>query len=309
MTAFHILSLDGGGIRGVLTAALLERLEQRNPGFLSRVDLFAGTSTGGILALGLGSGMTPSEVRNLYERLGASVFSDSIWDNLVDLGQVRGAQYSNKKLKEELTNQFGSMKLSDLPYKVLISSFDLDNEATGMGKVRSWKPKYFHNFPGEDSDGHERVIDVALYTSAAPTYFPVYQGYVDGGVVSNNPSMCAVAQALEPKTGKQKLRDVRVLSVGTGFNPKYLPAQDEDWGFIQWAPHLVSLILEGSMGLADYQCRQLLGAHYCRVNPILPLQIGLDGVDQIDLMKSLASQFDLSEAVTWLKKNFRPVKA
>lgn len=309
MTAFHILSLDGGGIRGVLTAALLERLEQSNPGFLSRVDLFAGTSTGGILALGLGSGMTPSEVRNLYERLGASVFSDSIWDNLVDLGQVRGAQYSNKKLKEELTNQFGSMKLSDLPYKVLISSFDLDNEATGMGKVRSWKPKYFHNFPGEDSDGHERVIDVALYTSAAPTYFPVYQGYVDGGVVSNNPSMCAVAQALEPKTGKQKLRDVRVLSVGTGFNPKYLPAQDEDWGFIQWAPHLVSLILEGSMGLADYQCRQLLGAHYCRVNPILPLQIGLDGVDQIDLMKSLASQFDLSEAVTWLKKNFRPVKA
>ena len=309
MTAFHILSLDGGGIRGVLTAALLERLEQSNLGFLSRVDLFAGTSTGGILALGLGSGMTPSEVRNLYERLGASVFSDSIWDNLVDLGQVRGAQYSNKKLKEELTNQFGSMKLSDLPYKVLISSFDLDNEATGMGKVRSWKPKYFHNFPGEDSDGHERVIDVALYTSAAPTYFPVYQGYVDGGVVSNNPSMCAVAQALEPKTGKQKLRDVRVLSVGTGFNPKYLPAQDEDWGFIQWAPHLVSLILEGSMGLADYQCRQLLGAHYCRVNPILPLQIGLDGVDQIDLMKSLASQFDLSEAVTWLKKNFRPVKA
>ena len=116
MTVFHILSLDGGGIRGVLTAALLERLEQSNPGFMSRVDLLAGTSTGEILALGLASGMTPSEVRSLYERLGASVFSDSIWDNLIDLGQVRGAQYSNKKLKEELTNQFGSMKLADLPY-------------------------------------------------------------------------------------------------------------------------------------------------------------------------------------------------
>ena len=309
MTAFRILSLDGGGIRGVLTAALLERLEQSNPGFLSRVDLFAGTSTGGILALALASGMSPAEARNLYERLGANVFSDSLWDNIMDIGQVRGAQYSNRTLKEELTNQFGSMTLGELPQKVIISSFDLDNEATGLGKVRSWKPKYFHNFPGDDSDGHERVTDVALYTSAAPTYFPVYQGYVDGGVVSNNPSMCAIAQALEPNTGKSKLRDVRVLSVGTGVNPRYLPAQDEDWGFVQWAPHLVSLILEGSMGLVDYQCRQLLGAQYIRVNPVLPLQIGLDGVDQIDLMKSLASQFDLSDATAWLKKNFRPVKA
>jgi hypothetical protein len=99
------------------------------------------------------------------------------------------------------------------------------------------------------------------------------------------------------------------MSVGTGFNPKYLPAQDEDWGYIQWAPHLVSLIMEGASGLVDYQCRQLLGAHYVRVNPILPLQIGLDGVDQIELMKSLASQFDLSDAVAWLKNNYRAVKA
>jgi hypothetical protein len=114
---------------------------------------------------------------------------------------------------------------------------------------------------------------------------------------------------LEPTTGKQKLRDVRVFSLGTGFNPKYLPAGDEDWGFVQWAPHLVSLMLEGSVGLADYQCRQLLGKNYLRVNPILPIPIGLDGVDQIPLMKTLASQFDLSNAVVWLKKNFKVVKA
>jgi patatin-like phospholipase/acyl hydrolase len=110
------------------------------------------------------------------------------------------------------------------------------------------------------------MVDVALYTSAAPTYFPTYRGYVDGGVVSNNPSMCAVAQALEPTTGKQKLRDIRVLSMGTGYNPKYITAENEDWGFIEWAPHLISLMLEGSMGLADYQCRQLLETHYQRVN-------------------------------------------
>jgi patatin-like phospholipase/acyl hydrolase len=305
MSPFHILSLDGGGIRGVLTAALLERLESAHPHFLAQVDLIAGTSTGGILALGLASGMTPTDVRNLYERLGAKVFRDSFWDNLKDLGQATGAQYGNKALKEELTSQFGSITLADLPKKVIVSSFDLDNEATGMGKVRSWKPKYFHNFPGSDSDGHEKVVDVALRTSAAPTFFPIYQGYVDGGVVSNNPSMCAVAQALEPNTGKQKLRDIRLLSMGTGNNPKYMTAENEDWGFVQWVPHLISLMLEGSMGLADYQCRQLLGSRYMRVNLVLPMEIGLDGVKQIPLMKTLASQFDLSQAISWLKRNFR----
>lgn len=305
MSPFHIVSLDGGGIRGVLASALLERLESAQPGFLAQVDLYAGTSTGGILALALASGMTPTESRNLYERLGAKVFQDSFWDNFVDLGQLRGAQYSNSPLREELTNTFGSKILGDLPHNVLVSSFDLDNEATGMGKVRSWKAKYFHNFPGPDSDAHEKVVDVALRTSAAPTFFPIYQGYVDGGVVSNNPSMCAVAQAVEPNTGKQKLRDVRLLSVGTGNNPKYLPEQNDDWGFVQWAPHLISLMLEGSVGLSDYQCHQLLGSHYFRVNPVLPVEIGLDGVNQIPLMETLASQFDLSEAGAWIKRNFR----
>ncbi len=305
MSPYRILALDGGGIRGVLTAALLERMEAHTPGFLAQVDLVAGTSTGGILALALASGMSPGEARSLYERLGARVFQDSLWDDVKDLGQMLGAQYGNAPLKEELTQQFGSLTLGELKKRVLISSFDLDNEATGLGKVRSWKPKYFHNYPGEDSDAHEKVVDVALRTAAAPTFFPIYQGYVDGGVVSNNPSMCALAQAIEPDTGAQKLRDLRLISVGTGFNPKYLAAQDEDWGFVKWAPHLISLMLEGSVGLADYQCRQILGRHYTRVNPALPLEIGLDSVDQIDLMKTLASQFDLQEAFAWLKRNFR----
>jgi patatin-like phospholipase/acyl hydrolase len=308
MPPYHILSLDGGGIRGVLTAALLERLEAGQPGLLEEVDLIAGTSTGGILALGLASGMSPSEARQLYEGLGEKVFKDSFWDNLLDLGQARGAQYSNRYIKDELVRHFGSMTLGDLKKRVLISSFDLDNEATGFGKVRSWKPKYFHNFPGDDSDGHQRVVDVALYTSAAPTYFPVYKGFIDGGVISNNPAMCALAQALQPETGKQKLRDVRLLSVGTGYNPKFVMAVDDDWGLVQWAPHVISLMMEGSMGLADYQCRQLLHQRYLRVNPILPVPIGLDGLDQVPMMKSLAAQFDLEEARKWLKRNFKPAR-
>jgi hypothetical protein len=91
-------------------------------------------------------------------------------------------------------------------------------------------------------------------------------------------------------------------------NPQFLTAVDDDWGFIQWGPHVISLMMEGSMGLADYQCRQLLHNHYMRINPVLPVPIGLDGLDQVPMMKSLASQFDLEDARAWLKRNFKPAK-
>lgn len=305
MPPYHILTLDGGGIRGVLTASLLERLEAEFPGFLTRVDLVAGTSTGGILALALAAGRSPTEARELYEKLGGAVFKDSIWDNIKDLGQIRGAQYSNVPLKSQLTNQFGNMKLGDLTKKVLISSFELDNHETTPGKMRMWKPKFFHNYPGPDSDAEESVVDVALYTSAAPTFFPVYQGYVDGGVIANNPSMCAIAQALSEDGGSQKLNNLRLLSIGTGVNPKYVEAYNADWGLAQWGTHLVSLIMEGSQGLADYQCRQALNKHYLRLNPFLPIPIGLDGLNQVPAMKDIAARQDISAVVNWLKRNFR----
>ena len=75
---------------------------------------------------------------------------------------------------------------------VLIPSFQLDNQAPHAGQ-RQWKPKFFHNYPGPDSDGAELVVDVAMRTSAAPIYFPTYQSYIDGGVVANDPSMAALA--------------------------------------------------------------------------------------------------------------------
>jgi patatin-like phospholipase/acyl hydrolase len=305
MPIYRILSLDGGGIRGVLTAAILERLEQFRPGFLQMIDLFAGTSTGGILALGLASGLTPGEARELYERLAAQVFTDTILDDIMDLGQMVGAQYPNDPLKKVLFEQFGDLTLGDLPKKVLITSFDLDNEKTGPGEFRFWKPKFFHNYPGPGSDSHEKVVDVALRTSAAPTFFPLYQGFIDGGVVSNNPSMCALAQALEPSTGNQELRNIRLISLGTGYNTKFLSAADDDWGLLRWAPHLVSLILEGSVGLSDYQCRQVLDAHYLRVNPVLPVAISLDNIREIPLLKGLATQLDLEAARDFLKRYFR----
>jgi len=304
MSRYQILSIDGGGIRGVLTAILLERLEEQNPDFLNKVDLIAGTSTGGLIALGLASGKSPSEARILYEKYGKKVFSDSLWDNINDLGGLIGASYSIKYLKEVLNAEFGELKLDQLNTQVLISSFDLDNSPEDLGVVRTWKPKFFHNFPGSDSDGQELVVDVALRTAVAPTYFPIYQGYIDGGVVANNPSMCALAQALHPPTGGQILDDIVLLSMGTGHSPQFINVQNGDWGLLHWAPYIISVMLEGGAGLADYQCRQLLDKSYLRVNPMLPIPIGMDKVDQIPLLVEIAEMFDINPASEWIREYY-----
>lgn len=301
MPYYRILSLDGGGIRGLLMAVLLERLEAARPGLLAQVDLFAGASTGGILALGLAAGRTPSEARALYEKRGRQVFADSRWDNLRDLGHAVRAQYSNTALYRVLKDEFGDMTLGDLPNRVLIAAFDLENDPNLAPQMRTWKPKFFHNFPGRDSDAHEKLVDVAMRTSAAPSYFPIYQGYIDGGVVANNPSMAALAQALEPSTGAQSLADITLLSLGTGHNSRSIPAQNNDWGWVQWAPHIINIVLDGTSGIADYQCRQLLGRRYHRLNPYLPERIDLDAVAKIPRLRDIAARVMLEPTLDWLQ--------
>src|SRR5258706_7651547 len=104
---YRILAIDGGGIRGVLAATLLERLEAAVPGFLAGVRLFAGTSSGGMLALGLASARTPADLGRLFVENGARIFDDSWLDDLRDLGGLSGADYDNNGLKKLLQRTFG----------------------------------------------------------------------------------------------------------------------------------------------------------------------------------------------------------
>lgn len=302
--SYRILSLDGGGIRGVLTIHLLKRLEAAQPGFLDQVDLVSGTSTGGILALAIAAGLTLDEALSLYKEKGFQVFEDSLWDNLKDITNFRGAQYGNEGLAQALQEEFGGMTLGELKKRVVISAFDLDNNAFEATVTRSWKPKFFQNYPGPGSDEGERVVDVALRTSAAPTFFPIYQGYVDGGVVANNPSMCALAQAINKQTGKQSLSKVRLLSVSTGGYPKFLETLDGDWGLIQWARPLLEIMLEGSLEVVHYQCKNILGSHYYRVAPRLNKSIALDRLDAIPELEYVGQHFDLSDAIEFVGKHF-----
>ena len=302
MGRFRILSLDGGGIRGLFTATLLGRLLARRRKLIDSADLIAGTSTGGILALGLAAGLEPSQLARLYREQGGRIFDDSAWDDIRDLGQAIGADYDQRALRGELVKQFGQATLGDLGKRVLVPAFDLDAPAK-RGRPRMWKPKFFHNFPGSDSDRREKVVDVALRTSAAPTYFPTYQGYVDGGVVANNPSMAAVAQALDPRAAGRDLQDLVVLSIGTGTESTFIRGDRLDWGWAQWARPLVTLMISGVEGVADFQCRQLLGRRYFRLDHTFDRASALDDVrpETLERLVREAERVPLQRVLSWLE--------
>jgi len=188
---------------------------------------------------------------------------------------------------------------------VLIVTFDLDNldaesksNATRVYKKRHWKPKILHNFDRDGHDKHIKVVDAAVRTSSAPTYFPSYQGYVDGGVAANNPSMCALAATLKDGV---PISDIRLMSLGTGYNPNYIPGDRLDWGYKDWAPRLVDLFMDGPIGIADYQCRQVLNGCYHRVQPILAQSVQMDDAGSVPFLLEEADRFDLDEAKVWVE--------
>lgn len=302
---YNILSLDGGGIRGIMVAKILARVEAERPGTMESFDMFAGTSTGSILAIAFAAGMTPADVVQLYTSLATNVFADTVWDDIKDLYMAFGAQYGNGAIIGEVKRMFGERTLDTLK-PVLIGTFDLNDEERGM-----WKPKFFHNFPGDDSDGEEKVYDVIARSTAAPVFFPSYGNYIDGGVVVNNPSVCAIAQVLKQSSftvshemySTNSLENIRLLSMGTGRNPMRIEETDVDWGVVQWIPELLYIMMDGGVGIADYQCRQFLGDNYFRVNPKLKRSIPLDGIEYIGDLIRIANNIDLTELLKWIDRS------
>ena len=212
---FRILVLDGGGMRGVITARLLARLERKCPGFLAQADMIVGTSTGALCTAQLARGDTPEDLERVYRKHGPQIFAKpGLLAKLSTIGGLAACQFSNKPLEQAMNDSgFSKMTLGELKKKVLITAFDVDGEpAKGVqGKRNSWSAKFFHNFFG--GDGEVRVKDAVLASTAAPTYFPLYNGFCDGGVVANHPVMPAVAQAVHPAYGGQKLDDLVVCVI------------------------------------------------------------------------------------------------
>lgn len=311
MPPYRILAIDGGGVRGIIPAVILRRLaaEPAISGWLDRVHLIAGTSSGGITALALAAGLTPQAIVTFFAARSPEIFADTVLDDVRDLGRLIGAEYSTEGLERVLFDTFGELRLHQLERHVLIPAFDLDNEA--FGTARTWKPKLFHNIPGSDSDGEQQVAHIARYTALAPTFFPSEDGFIDGGVYATNPAMCAVAQALDPRraTKPPALRDIALLSLGTGQLGRFIAGDRHNWGTAQWVQPLVELMLESTIGVPDFQCRQLLGARYRRVQTQLPAgdPIPLDDVRRIDDLREIAEQYDLRETIAWIANGWRSV--
>ncbi|MCW5726245.1 CBASS cGAMP-activated phospholipase [Parvibaculum sp.] len=260
---FRVLSIDGGGIRGIFPAAILAGLERNYIGgrsIASYFDLIAGTSTGGIIALGLGAGRTAIDLLNLYVLRGGEIFppfSDGPFGRLRTWIRSKTHYahylYDQEALKQLLTDELGDRLLGESTSRLCIPSFDGRNS-----EVFVFKTPHHEDYK---CDRFKSMVDVGLATSAAPSYFrPLdHGGYtlIDGGVWANNPTMLAVTEALICFDIDRAQIDV--LSLGCGNEPYVISKRQISLGGLwHWRN-----IIEASMRLqslaATNQARLMLG--------------------------------------------------
>lgn len=292
MKKLKILSVDGGGTRGIIPATILNQIyEDKGLHPVQIFDLMAGTSTGGILSTGYAFGISTEVMLNLYLDRSREIFYDSGWDDFRDgFGKNLGADYSNIKLRNILKETFGESTLKDIRIKnsggkgkLMVCSFDLNPEKEKREedekKPINFRPRVYHSEFLRDQE--VKLVDLCLMTSAGPTYFPIYKDHVDGGVSMNNPSMAALAYAINKRTdgmkeyrhpeGKEKglgrqLEEITLLSLGCGTsNQNYISPSEikrknnGDWGNLQWVKFLPDMLTESNMQATDYYVSQLLG--------------------------------------------------
>jgi predicted acylesterase/phospholipase RssA len=257
---FQILSLSGGGFRGLYTATLLEKLEKEADKPLSEVfDLIAGTSIGGILAIGLAAGVKASKLREAFEQNAESIFPRfhtikgiKIWPRL-KTGVLRG-RYPQAGLKATVESILsGAASIQDLKTKILVSSVDVTDNAARI-------------FTSEDQNSPSTpLVDIALATSAAPSYFPEHKLgsniLVDGGLIANAPDMIAVMSALRT----QRLEDIRMLSIGTaGREGGKASRKPRSSGWLTGGKDVFLLTLDAQEQLSVSWTEELLRSHYVR---------------------------------------------
>ncbi|HYN86161.1 MAG TPA: patatin-like phospholipase family protein [Pyrinomonadaceae bacterium] len=360
---YLIISCDGGGIRGLITALLLDQL---HPAFLQQAYLFAGTSTGGILALALASGLPTSQLVDLYEKDGPQIFTLSScyssqeaadaraaaaavapraslggWPNILQyLNELICVKYDNGGLQSVINSTLGSKAaatLGSLDRHVMVTTLRLYNPQTN-----AWGPLMFHNIPNipDNPTASTRVLDAAMSTSAAPTYFPPYDhpafGYcADGGMVANNPAVLAAAMLIESGIKREQLW---MLSLSTGdtinsyppslvggyvapyfYGPFFwlFPAAQTSTenGTATYTPSmpLTSAVFDGVSDINDYMCSQILvRGQYKRANVPLTTPVALDDYSpaSIQAMQDAVQSYvtltggEWADIVNWVKTNF-----
>lgn len=307
MNMYKIISINGGGIRGCLAARVLERLNEAYP-FITKTDLFAGVSTGGLISLALAFGLDLHTIKNIYLDECKFIFRDSAWDDVKDLFGVAGADYDIKNLEAVLKKYFGNTRVHELRKKVLVTAFDLDNENPDRSK-RSWSPLIISNLNEKYHGNSFYVFQAGCCSGAAPVFFDSYNGIVDGGVVNANCSMDALCAILDSSSEVPKIKkeEILLLNIGTGISPHFIVGNNIDYGYAGWMKKIVPAMMDGDDLAIDNQCRELLGNNYYRINPVFPegVDIPMDAVDKLGYLLQLADSINIAPAINWLMKNWK----
>jgi patatin-like phospholipase/acyl hydrolase len=320
---FRILAVDGGGIRGLIPALVLERLEalikQRDPTatIASSFDLIAGTSTGGLIALALTTpgddgepALDPAAMIDLYTGADArQIFTRPPLERLPVVSRVSellDPKYGLDNLRRVLEARFGERTISEALTGVLVTAYDMKERTTRFFK------------PWNEEGASLTCVEAGLATCAAPTYFPALEldggALVDGGVFVNNPTIAAVIEALKRTDGDPiRPEDILVVSIGTGsYERGYEPDRVAGWGALGWIlpadhsePPLVGAMLDGQSDASHHWAHVLLnhdpgapmakganlgaGPRYFRWQIDLPEPIPLDGVSESDIARLRAT--------------------
>ena len=291
----RILAIDGGGIKGVFPASFLATIEDTiGDNVANYFDLIVGTSTGGIIALGLGLGLSATEILAFYEKFGPRIFASNR-----RLGWLK-SKYNSAPLKEALETCFEKKKLGDSQKRLVIPSLNLEN-----GEVRIYKTAHHPRF---QRDYKVEAVEVGLATSAAPTYFPTHRTatgtpLIDGGIWANNPVGVAAVEAI---TVLDWPRDsLKILSLGC------TAPLDVNWGRkiplgkLYWGFKLPDVFIQ-AQSYAALGTAKLIAGHdnIIRIAPsVSHRRFSLDNKNEICSLKGLGDS-EAGKALAQLEKTF-----
>lgn len=300
MNSFRIISFDGGGIRGVIATGILKKLCSKYPELTEKTDMFAGTSTGGLIAIALACGRNADYIDNLY-----------CYENIKNIFRrphlnLITPKYNDMALKRFLKETIPeNLTIEDVEKYLFIPSFNVKGNKHG-----TWTPVFFNNL-SDNLYSSCTLIDSALATCAAPTYFPSHKNFIDGGVVANNPSMISMIYAMKYLKPRPLFKNIKILSIGTGSDMNKLSESTRGWGALQWAVNplssvkmpLVSIMLNDG-DLSHIYCSELLKDNYFRVNPRLKTNIAIDDYKIVPDLKNEVKNLDLTRCYKYIEDNF-----
>lgn len=281
MKKIRILSIDGGGIRGIIPGVILSYIEKQlqlkdksNRKIGDYFDFIAGTSTGGILACAYLTPGNPGHARyaaddavNIYLKEGGDIFHRKVMKKIFSGFGLLDEKYDVSELEKDLRDFFGEVMLSDFIKPCLITSYEVtERNAVFFNSADATDPLY--NF---------KVHDIARATSAAPTYFEpalIYSqagqsfSLIDGGVFANNPALCAYAEVRKlrfseilknmDKPDLPSAKNMLIISVGTGTVKHPYHYKDlKDAGELEWLEPIIDILMSGNAETVDYQLKQM----------------------------------------------------